>query len=457
MTPCDLWRNNLKAYTDGELPLKTRLAVRLHLLRCGDCRREINEMKDLSASLQANDAGTLDDALRTRILNAVPDAAPDVPNDLPPIRSRFPRKRLPLYAFGASAAALVGWFSLYPALNPALEKNRHGAASPQSAASDSSGQANEKLTAAEQSASLAAPNNSVATHPAPADAAAGSGAAPAGEADKLAEAPKPAIVQKTAGSGSDGYYFQKQENSGKKSAPSARAKSAAVSAEDSRRQVHREASLTLEVDKTEARSEMVSTMTKTAGGYVANDELQTQDDGTKIASLALKIPVAQFDSFLLQLARLGDVKAKSLFGEDITEKTSDQEQTTRIMGDDVKELETKVARARRASRHDEESLRQLRIREAQAQAHLKLLHNLGALADITVELREKPKPEPVKPQTGGFLNEMNATAHDASAAFSQAARLPIVLLIWAVVYLPLFLVLLAGYRLASRFWTRCDP
>ena len=62
----------------------------------------------------------------------------------------------------------------------------------------------------------------------------------------------------------------------------------------------------------------------------------------------------------------------------------------------------------------------------------------------------------MKPQQGGFINDMNDTAHGAIAAFSQAARLPIVLLIWAVVYLPLFLVLLAGYRFASRFWTRYD-
>ena len=435
MTRCDHERDNLKAYADGELPLTTRLAVRLHLLRCGECRREIHEMKDITASLKTNDAGTLDDALRTRILSAVPDAAPDVPNDLPPVRSRFPRRRLPLYAFGASATALVGWFVLYPLLNPAPQGAMPGALSTKSGAEDSGGQA-----AATQSAPLPAPAKS-STPPAaaaPADAAESAGVSIAG-------ADKPA------------FAFPKAQKSAFPAARDARAKSVEVAGVDGERKVHREASLTLEVDKTETRSETISTMTKTAGGYVANDELQTQDDGTKTASLTLKIPVGQFESFLAQLAHLGDVKAKSLSGEDITEKSSDQEQTTRILGDDVKELETKVGRARHASRHDEEALRQLRIREAQAQAHLKLLRNLGALADITVELREKPKSEPVKPQTGGFINDMNDTAHGAIGAFSQAARLPIVLLIWAVVYLPLFLVLLIGYHIASRFWTRFTP
>ena len=402
MTQCDLWRDNLKAYADGELPFRTRLAVRLHLLRCGECRREINEMTDLSNSLKANDAGTLDDALRTRILNAVPDAAPDVPQNLPPIRSQFPRRRIPLYAFGMSAMALVGGFLLYPFLPSTQEKARQMAAlsnrkqeglalSPYAQDYDSQGNA-------VQSARLTAPSKSYASSAglpdlaAPAGAAKSSGAAAGGMASKPAVAPNPTASRR------DPYYDKKKEIAEAEGqyAP-ARAKFAPPVPVDGERKTHREASLTLEVDKTEARSETVSNMTKTVGGYIANDSLQTEGNGTKIASLTLKIPVAQFGSFLTKLARLGDLKAKSVSGEDITEKTRDQEQATRIVSGDVKELETKVQKERHTSRRDEEALRQLRSREAQAQAHLKRLHKLGALADITVKLREKPKPEPVKP------------------------------------------------------------
>ena len=434
MTRCNHERDNLKAYLDGELPITTRLAIRWRLLRCGDCRREIQEMTDLSQHLKAADAGTLDDALRTKILNSMPDAAPDVPQNLPPFRSRLQRRKVPLYAFGASATALVGWFVLYPALNSAKQTD-----ATQTAALPN---------AAEQSARIAMDSGAVKSAPA-SDSADATSIAPS----EKTNSPAPQIQEGIAASDRASAGFVPPAAS----APRRAAKPSAISPEDTDRKVHREASLTLEVDKTEAKSETISTLTNTAGGYVANDELHTEEDGTKTASLTLKVPVAQFEAFLAQISHLGDVKAKSLSGEDITEKTSDQEQTARVVGDDAKDLEAKLQRLRHASRRDEESLRQLKIREAQAQAHLKLLRNLAALADITVELREKPKAEPVKPQTGGFINDLNETAHNAITAFSQAARLPIILLIWGVVYLPLFLALLVAYRFFSRFWTRFMP
>ena len=438
-TRCD--RDNLKAYLDGELPLRTRLAVQFHLLRCGDCRREKHEMKDISSRLKAGDAGILGDALRTKILSAVPDAAPDIPPNALPLRSRFSpnRKRIPVYAFGASATALVGWFVLFPALSGEREKQQQLAVAPNAKQiSLAAGQYAQDYDATYGAASQSAKLDKSRAY---------AGAAPA--------APASAGKQKAFEQVATKPETLETLKPGNISA--AAPKITGARADEAERKVHREASLTLEVDKTEAKSETISTMTKTAGGYVASDELHTEDDGTKTASLTLKIPISQFDSLLSQLSHLGEVKAKSLSGEDITEKTSDQEQTVRVVEGDAKELEAKLQKARHASRRDEESLRDLRIREAQSKAHLKLLRNLAALADITVELREKPKPEPPKPQTGGFINDMNDTAHSAIAAFSQAARLPIVLLIWAVVYLPLFLVLAVAYRVASRFLTRFTP
>ena len=476
MTPCNLWRDNLKSYADGELPLKTRLAVRFHLLRCGDCRMEINEMKDISNNLKANDAGTLDDALRTKILNSMPDAAPDVPNDLPPLKSGINRKKIPLYAFGTCATALVGWFVMYPALHGAKQADEAGetavsqatqsarlsSSAPKAGGSDDAKMVSPGKVQAEPdrktedfsgSPDAAAKRDAVSARQVKRDA----GSVAQVERDtvspeQMAQANggakpeylrSPAQAQRSGGSGGDGRAGGGSGGS--------------ISLEDTERKAHREGSLTLEVDNTETKSETISTLTKTAGGYVANDELRTEEDGTKTASLTLKVPVAQFESFIAQVSHLGDVKAKSLSGEDITEKTSDAEQEARVVGEDVKDLEAKLRRLRHAPRRDEETLRQLRIREAQAQARLKLLKNLAALADITVELREKPKPEPVKPQTGGFLNDLNETAHNAASNFAQAARLPIVLLVWGIVYLPLFLALLFAYRIVSRFWTRFTP
>jgi hypothetical protein len=217
------------------------------------------------------------------------------------------------------------------------------------------------------------------------------------------------------------------------------------------RQVHREASFTVEVDNVEAGSETAAEYAQTAGGYVAENQLSTGEDNAKTASLILKVPVAQFEATLNQLAKLGEVKAKNVTGEDLTEKISDQEQAEHVLRQDIgstqEELTHRLSRSAREERMD--TLRELRTRIAQTRARLQLLRKLGALSTITLELDEKPKPAPT-PKTGGFVDDMNDTLHGAARSMMQAARLPILTFIWILAYSPLWILLLLGYRYARR-------
>ncbi|HLV80405.1 MAG TPA: DUF4349 domain-containing protein, partial [Chthonomonadaceae bacterium] len=211
------------------------------------------------------------------------------------------------------------------------------------------------------------------------------------------------------------------------------------------------AEITLQVDQLEARSEAVEQMVNGVGGFVVNNELSTGDDNLKSASLTTKVPVAKFDSVLSRLSRLGEVKAKHVTGEDVTERLSDQEQATRVVRDDIAatraRLHTKQDPLEREI--DQQNLEDLKIRVAQEQARLDLYRKLAALATITVDLHEKPKTGPA-PQTSGFLDEMNDTAHAAVHSFLQAARLPVLLMIWLLAYAPVWILLAIAYRYAFR-------
>jgi hypothetical protein len=220
------------------------------------------------------------------------------------------------------------------------------------------------------------------------------------------------------------------------------------------RQVHKEASLTVEVANAEQQSESVERLVKESKGYVAQNQLTTVEDGTRQASLTCKVPVDQFDTVMGQVARLGLLKGKTLSGEDITEKVSDEQETGHVLRADIVTTEEKLKTRKRHSEtvRDEETLRQLRIRVAQSQARLKMLTRLGALSEITVELAEKPKnavPEQTKPASP-FMEEVSGTGQAAAHSFLMALRLPVQLLVWIVVYSPLWALLIFGYRRMTR-------
>ena len=218
--------------------------------------------------------------------------------------------------------------------------------------------------------------------------------------------------------------------------------------------MHREAALTVEVANAEQQSESVERLVKESKGYVAQNQLTTAEDNTRTASLTCKIPVDQFDTVMGQIARLGLLKGKTLNGEDITEKVSDEQETGHVLRADIvtTEEKLKVRRRHADSVRDEETLRHLRIRMAQSQARLKMLTRLGTLSEITVELDEKLKTAPIvapKPASP-FMEEVSGTGQAAAHSFLMALRLPVQLLVWIVVYSPLWALLIFAYRRMTR-------
>jgi hypothetical protein len=218
------------------------------------------------------------------------------------------------------------------------------------------------------------------------------------------------------------------------------------------RQVHREGSLTVAVDKLEAASDRVEQAVKASGGFVASNNLTTDDRGYKSADLVVRVPVARFDEMLKQFASLGSVTAKSISGEDITERVSDATQAEQVLKDAADAASRKLksgSGTEKEIRYREADLRRVRIELAQTQARLGLLRKMARLSTINVSLTEKAKSAAKAPQ-GGLLGDMSETNRLASAAFASAVRVPIVLIIWVLAFSPLWVPLALIYRYASR-------
>ena len=171
--------------------------------------------------------------------------------------------------------------------------------------------------------------------------------------------------------------------------------------------------------------------------------------------MTVKVPVTQFEPFLAQVARLGNVQSKNITGEDITEKTSDANQAEGVLEDDVQKSEAGLkAMGSRAKWRDQEATREVRTQLAQARARFMLLKRMASLGTITVELSQTPKAVTPPPVTGGFVNTLQLTTHDALSSLVGSASALLALLIWLLTYSPLWVTLFFVGRYVQKVYRR---
>jgi hypothetical protein len=471
-TPCTHFRDDLKAYADGELRGLLRLRVKRHVSHCAACREEIEAMELIRRRMRQNDPSTFTPELKDKILAGLPDGTPPVPEAAD--ATRKPKK--PLLIFGATAAAVVSWFLFYPVINrsfaPQYESAGSSAEMSRSVATGGTA-ANAPMAAQAETKSFpkmgissSERNDSGLDITTESDAVSAGAAMKSGRSGEingreLAQVPAasasepPASYMSVEKAPSEGAGGGRARRAAVKLVMPSGANQSVVSALDTERQVHREATLEVQVDSAEAKSNTVETMTKTEGGYVADSSLNTLDDGTKSATLTLKVPVDRFEAFLTGLGKLGEVKSKNVSGEDLTERISDEKQSKRVLGEEIEETQARLKQRRQSKlqeREDREALRELKTRIAIKQARLEMYKKMATLSTISLTLSEKPKNPPqaaVQPPSG-FFHDLKGVASEAGQTFMQAAKLPFILLIWIAVYAPVWLILLAGYRYFVR-------
>jgi hypothetical protein len=427
-------------------------------------------MEQISNEVRSIESGTLDPALRTKILahiatEAVPDAAPE-----PPVRTNAakPRFRLQLAEYGALAiVVIVVGAVIYPTTYRARENARRGVSS-------STVRSLPDLAPGAQYDSASTP--------------ASPGSAPVGGpvADGGAGAANDALASRIGPSAGDLVETRLADNAvtarGKLSKDRATERprlaaeaaqrrvpssvypgSAASMLPSTLRRVHKEARIAVEVKKLEEQSDAVESMVKSAGGFVVSNTLSTSGNGAKTAALDIKVPVKQFETILKQIGDLGEVKAKNVSGQDLTEQVSDAQAADNVLSSElsVKEAMLKEARLKAAKKKNvvlndwqqRAEVRRLRIEAAQVRARLELLRRTSELSNISVQLQEQP----ILPGQGGFLEGISETGHDAFESFLVAARLPINLLIWILAYSPLWIPLLIAYHYMLRVYRRTPP
>ena len=163
---------------------------------------------------------------------------------------------------------------------------------------------------------------------------------------------------------------------------------------DTERKIIQTASLSIEVDDFQTRSDALIRIVERSGGFISNSYTYVTDTGRKRGDITIRVPQDTFLSVIAELEQLGTVQSKHTSGEDVTEEYIDltarlnnsERQEQRLlaildMAENVEEV-LEVERELERIRGDIERLT----------GRITYLDNRIALATISVSLYE---PEPI--------------------------------------------------------------
>ncbi len=157
--------------------------------------------------------------------------------------------------------------------------------------------------------------------------------------------------------------------------------------------------ISVEVKNFQSASREVERIAAEAGGFVSSSNSFVTEDGQRRGTIAIRVPKDKFKVAMEKLEKIGDVKSKSVTGEDVTEEFIDLEarlgnlerQEKRLL--DILEKATTVEDILKV----EAQLERVRGEIERITGRLTFLENRIDLSTITVDLFE---PEPITQSFG---------------------------------------------------------
>ncbi|MBN1762380.1 MAG: DUF4349 domain-containing protein [Methanomicrobia archaeon] len=199
-----------------------------------------------------------------------------------------------------------------------------------------------------------------------------------------------------------GYYSQSSEGSSPDfwpvPAPAEKGASGslytATASTDTEQKIIQRASLCIEVDDFQARSDALTTIVERSDGFISNSYSYVTDTGRKRGEITIRVPEDAFLSVISELEQLGTVESKQTSGEDVTEEYIDltarlnnsERQEQRLL--EILELAENVEEVLDVERE----LARVRGEIEQLTGRITYLDNRVEFATISVSLYE---PEPI--------------------------------------------------------------
>jgi len=210
------------------------------------------------------------------------------------------------------------------------------------------------------------------------------------------------------------------------------------------------AELSLEVADVQKSHDEIGRIATGAGGFITESNM-SRGDGVEIGSVTVRVPAKRYQTTLSRIAKLGKVLQKQESGQDVTEEYVDLESRIRNLKREEQAFLGVLGKANKVTDilAVESELSRVRGQIEQATGRVQFLQNQVSLATITVQLSE---PTPVMAKIVSW--DVLITARGAVNALQVVFRKIASLVIWAVIFIPLWallgIVIYGGRRYARR-------
>lgn len=216
----------------------------------------------------------------------------------------------------------------------------------------------------------------------------------------------------------------------------------------------RNADLTLKVKNLEAKWDEVAQIARSVGGFIAESNVDKDDEGNLSGSITVRVPEKFFESALERVSVLGKLETKKVTSEDVSQEYTDTESRLRVLRVEESRYFSLLEKAKRLNDilRLESELARVRSEIEQATGRLRWLSSATTYSTINVSMHEKTKTKP-EPAAGWTLKK---EVKNAWGALLEALKVAATVLIWTVIYIPFYVILVAlgfaAYRRAARVW-----
>ncbi len=232
---------------------------------------------------------------------------------------------------------------------------------------------------------------------------------------------------------------------------SAQFKTVASSTQD--RYLIRNGSISIEVKDVKVALDKLTEATKVRGGYVGTLTESTDGLGVRTVTVEVRLPAQQFEATKTQLEGMGKVKDQSVSAEDVTEEFVDSQARLRNLNRTELRLLAHLDKTGKMSDTllVERELGRIRQESEQIEGRLRFLSNRVKFSSLTVTISGTPGALPIQPVDTYSSARVATDASRSLLEFAQGVWARLIWLgIWAVVWLPLGIVVLVVGRRVYR-------